>query len=128
MILVDSSAWIATLRDPSSSIYCRIAAILEDQSCTCGVIIQEVLQGVHDPRLVRELYERLSLLPYLEASRETSLAAARLFYRCRARGIKIHTVDALIMALAIQHKVPVLTLDTDFEKVAAVEHGLTLYE
>lgn len=127
MVLVDSSAWIEALSHPDSSVFGQVNKLLEDQACTCGVVIQEVLQGLRELSVIREVSMRMSLLPYLEANPETYLAAAYLFRRCRHRGIRVHTVDALIMALAIQHGVPVFTLDSDFAKVASIEHGLHFY-
>jgi len=127
MILVDSSVWIETFRSPSSPLFQKTAAIIEDQACTCGIIIQEVLQGIRDSQSVEEVYERMVLLPYLGATKEVHLYASRLFQRCRQRGIRVHTVDVLIMALAIQYAVSVFTLDADFGKVVSIEPHLKLY-
>jgi predicted nucleic acid-binding protein len=127
MILVDSSVWIEAIRNPHSPAFQQIEQIIEDHACSCGVIIQEVLQGLHDPGTIEEIYGRMSLLPYIEPAQGTYRAAAVLFQRCRREGIQIHTVDALIMALAIQHAIPVLTLDTDFTKVASLERSLRLH-
>lgn len=128
MILVDSSVWIKLLRDPSSAVFQQADRMMdENKACTCGVIIQEVLQGFRDFRQMEEMRVRMLLLPYLEETRETYVAAATLFRRCRQREMGVHTVDVLIMALAIQHAVPVFTFDADFTKVASLEKSLQLY-
>lgn len=128
MILVDSSVWVETLRHPDSPVFRHLEEILESQACTCGVIIQEVLQGLEDPDAIREAHGRMSLLPCLETDPSSYLAAAHLFRRCRRRGVQVHTVDVLIMILAVQHSVPIFTLDADFVRVASsLERGLKLY-
>ncbi len=127
MILIDSSAWIQALREPNSIVFRRTEEIIEQEACTCGVIIQEVLQGIHDLKVLKEIRMRFWTLPYLETTRETYVAAAHLFQRCRSRGIQVHTVDTLIMALAIQHTVPVFAVDADFVRVASMEPDLRLY-
>lgn len=127
MILVDSSVWIAAFRRPGSRAFRRLEEIVEVEACTCGVIVQEVLQGVDDPHILWELDLRLALLTYLETTREIHRAAVDLFRRSRRRGIAVHTVDALIMATAIWHEVPVFTLDADFTRVARLERGLKLH-
>lgn len=96
--------------------------------CTCGIIIQEVLQGVRDVRMRERLRSQMWSLPYLEANRGSYLAAAHLFARCRREGIAVHTGDALIMALAIQYRVVLFTLDEDFLRVASIDKDLQIYE
>ncbi len=127
MILVDSSVWITAFREPNSEVFRQLERIIEERACTCGIVIQEVLQGLHDPHVLWELDMRMSLLDCLETTRETYRKAADLFRRCRRRGIAVHTVDALIMAIAIEHRVPAFTLDGDFVRAASVEKGLKLY-
>ncbi len=104
-----------------------MAEILEDRVCTCGVIMQEVLQGVNEPRMLRELSIRMSLLPYLETSRHTHVEAASLFQRCRLKGIPVHTIDACIAATAIEHGVALFTLDRGLQRVSSVEPRLRYY-
>lgn len=126
MILVDSSIWVDLLQKPASPGAQRLKRWMEEDLCTCGIVLQEVLQGIQDSALFLEIYNRLSLLPFLEPSRDTYLGASYLFRRCRRKGIQIHTVDALLMSLAIQRVVPVLTSDSDFERVASIEKGLRI--
>ncbi len=128
MILVDSSLWIEVLQKPDSPMAQRLDELLESgEACTCGVILQEVLQGARDPRAREQLRAQMYSLPFLEANRDSYLAAAYLFGRCRRQGIAVHTVDALIMALTIQHRVALFTLDEDFIKVASLDEDLKIY-
>ncbi len=127
MILVDSAVWIEALRHPGSSTFRKFSELLEEEACTCGVVIQEVLQGIEEVAMREEIRKRIWMLPYLEATRDSYLAAAYLFRRYRRKGIGLHTVDALIIALAIQRAVPVFTLDEDFFRTASLESDLKLY-
>jgi len=46
--------------------------------------------------------------------------AATLFRRCQDEGITPGFADSLIAVCAIRNNVPLLTLDSDFQRIAAV--------
>lgn len=117
MILVDSSVWIETLQNPTFRSFSRISEIIEGSACTCGPVIQEVLQGIHEEHVLQEMGRRMFLLPCLDVPRETYRAAAQLFRKCRRRSVRVRTVDALIAAVAIENGVALWTLDEDFMRI-----------
>jgi len=49
---------------------------------------------------------------------QTYRAAAALFRQGRARGTALTTVDALIAAIALEHRATLFTLDRDFTSIA----------
>jgi predicted nucleic acid-binding protein len=92
-------------------------------------ILQEVLQGADGrerfarwDRILGEL--PLLLLPDMRAG---SRAAARLYAQCRWRGVTPRSAnDCLIAVHAIEHGMPLLHCDRDFEQIAGVEPRLQL--
>ena len=94
-----------------------------------SIVAQELLQGVDTP----EAFERLER--YLGSQRRVELAdpwlgaveAARIFGACRAAGVTIRSsVDCLIARIAIEHGLPLLHDDGDFEDIARVVPELRL--
>jgi len=123
VILVDTSVWIDFLRGGDSSEAGALAAAIEtgDDVCICGLILTEILQGIREESQYRRARRLLDVLVYLPASREVHVLAASIYRAARARGETIrNTVDCVIAACAIAHRVPLLQRDRDFEKIAAV--------
>lgn len=82
-----------------------------------GVVVAEVLQGL--TRDAVRIEEFLAQFEMLEPSGfETYRTAAEIYRTARARGIALTTIDALIATIALEHRVPVLTLDQDFSRIA----------
>ncbi|MFH1603775.1 MAG: VapC toxin family PIN domain ribonuclease, partial [Pseudomonadota bacterium] len=66
-------------------------------------------------------------LPFLNPVHpvQTWEAAANLYVRCRLRGITPRSPhDCLVARIAVEHKVPLLHDDRDFEALAQVETRL----
>jgi hypothetical protein len=128
MVLVDTSIWIDFFQHPVS----LQAAMLEDlikehnRAVLCGIILQEVLQGIRDNKVHAATKERLIKLPYLDMSKEIHLAAASLYRSLRAKGITVPSVDTSIAALAILNHIPLFTKDDHFNLIAK-HTKLTLY-
>ena len=117
MILIDSSVWIETLHNPTFRNLTRVSEIVDAGAFACGPVIQEVLQGIREEAVMQEVRRRMFLLPYLEATRETFDAAARLFRKCKRLNVGARTVDVLIAAIAIENDVVLWTLDEDFLRI-----------
>ena len=86
----------------------------DDIVVTTGLILQELLQGVVPARGRTQILERFAAMPLVEPDRDDYVAAADLRNTCRAGGVQIGTVDALIAQLAIRHGHMLLTADRDF--------------
>ena len=88
-----------------------------------GFSIQEVLQGARDERewkrLLRHLEEQ-PLSPLIDSAR-SHIAAARIYYDCRRRGLTVRSVvDCLIAQIALEHDLPLLHDDRDYAAIALV--------
>ena len=107
-------------------VVCRLAVpapVRMRSSPLTPVIAQEVLQGAADEREFALLDEYLTsqtmLLPRDPIG--THRDAARLYFDCRRRGFTpLSTVDCLIAQIALEHAVPLLHDDRDFERIAKV--------
>jgi hypothetical protein len=122
MILVDTSVWIAVLRDKTG----RVVAAFERFVGTDLVVLSrfnqlELLQGAKDAKEWQLLEDYLSTQIYLEAAADTWREAARIYFDLRRRGIGISSpVDCCIAQIAMESDALLLHRDRDFERVAKV--------
>jgi predicted nucleic acid-binding protein len=128
-VLVDTSAWIELFRATGSATDARLAAAFRrgDAIAVTGVVLQEVLQGCRDQPQVTAARTLLSGLVVAEAVFPATYEhAAALYRRCRAAGRTVRgTVDCLVAAVALEHRLPLLACDRDFVTLRDV-CGLTL--
>lgn len=90
-----------------------------------GMVVTEILQGL--TRDVSRVAHYLSQWDLLEPSGfRTYREAAAIFRLGRAKGVSLTTIDVLIAAVALEHRVSVFTLDKDFSRIASLT-GLPLY-
>ncbi|HEX6138077.1 MAG TPA: PIN domain-containing protein [Casimicrobiaceae bacterium] len=128
-VLVDTSVWIGLFRRQESAATARLRGILDAQGAiaVAPVIVQEILQGAADEREFRLLDEYFSTQRLLvsEDALRTHRAAARLYFDCRRQGFTPRsTIDCLIAQIAIEHAVPLLHDNRDFDRIAKVAPGL----
>jgi hypothetical protein len=125
MILVDTSVLIDFFRGINNPAKVRFKSILE-QDIPFGItalIYQEVLQGAKSEKEYADLNKYLSSQRFFHPKDpiETFAKAARLYFRCRKKGITIRsTVDCLIAQISIENELLLLHNDRDFEAMAAV--------
>ena len=128
MVLVDTTVWIDFFQHPASHNADKLEKLIRvhNQAVICGIVLQEILQGIRDIRSFTATKSRLQKLPYLDMGKEVYLAAAALYRSLRAKGITVPSTDTAIAALAILHRVPLFTGDENFSIIA--EHSrLELY-
>lgn len=127
MILADSSVWVdffSSSPGPAGDELRRMIYDAEPVALT-GVVITEILQGLTREASPIERY--LSQWEMLEPRGfKTYREAAVIFRLGRAKGVTLTTIDALIAAIALEHRVSVFTLDKDFFRIARFT-GLSLY-
>jgi predicted nucleic acid-binding protein len=119
--LADTSAWVEYLRATGSDVHLRMRALLErDQLATTDVVLMEVLVGASDADH-RDRLERLLLRCDFVATKgpHDYEDAAEIARACRRGGAAVRGLtDCLIASVAIRARLPVLHLDTDFERIA----------
>ena len=122
-VLVDTSVWSLALRRPSNA-----TLTAEQQACICslselvadgravliGPIRQELLSGVKTVSQFEALRQSLTAFDDLALSMGTYDLAAECFNTCRTKGVQGSNTDVLICAAAIQHHLPIFTLELDF--------------
>jgi predicted nucleic acid-binding protein len=119
LILVDSSVWIDFLKSSPSNAGKELRRLIEDAEpfALAGVVVTEILQGLK--RDVSRLEAFLSQWDMLEPSGfRTYREAASIWRAARAKGVAFTTIDALIAAIAIEHRATLFTLNRDFARIA----------
>lgn len=131
-VLVDTSVWIDYFQDRSTKAVEKLAKILEERQPfgIASLIYQEILQGT-DSDFAFHRYEKYLRTQtfYHPLDPLTSYAeAARMYARCRRGGITIRsTIDCLIAQIAIEHGLPLLHSDKDFDQLAKVVPELSIH-
>jgi len=119
-VLVDTSVWSLALRRKAvfDSVYVKELSELihELRVAMIGPIRQELLSGISEESKYNTLRDTLRSFEDIPIETEHYEMAARLFNHCRKKGIQGSAVDFLICAVGIKNKLPIFTLDKDFEK------------
>lgn len=131
MVLVDTSIWIDFFRgndSPENEVLNQLIASGKDIAI-CGLIRQEVLQGIRDDVMMKRMQKLLDQLTYLKVREpQTFDHAAEIYRNLRRRGKTIRSPgDCLIAALAIEARVSLLHRDKDFLTIAS-SSALKLFE
>ena len=132
LFTADSSVWIDHFRGRASAATGTLVAALNDsrsELVMLDVVLMEVLRGFRFTRELRQAEQVLAALPVASAGGEhTARAAAYLYRDLRQRGITVRSsIDLLVGAWCIEHEVPLLHADRDFDGMAE-HHGLTVFE
>jgi len=122
-ILIDTSIWSLALRRQSGvvnseSVMLRTLIEQGEDIRLLGIILQEVLQGIKNPKDYHVLKDYLDAFPLIELTREDYIKAAELKNRLIKKGKQISTIDALIASASISYSCYLFTTDKDFEHIA----------
>ena len=131
MILVDTSVLINFFRGRETVGTVYFEKLLEEQKhfCINESIYQEILQGSKDEKEFSTLksYLKYILLYSLKLDVQSFENAAQLNFRCRRKGITIHsTIDLLIAETAIENNIALLHDDEDYVNMSKVITELKL--
>ena len=121
MILIDTTVWIDFFSKRNSRQVVHLVKLIEqrEELCLCGIVLTEILQGIKNPREYKQAEDLFGSLLFLSMTRDTFILAADIYRSLRTRGITIRkTLDCMIAAVAIEHKVPLLHNDHDFDPIA----------
>ena len=126
--LVDTSIWSLALRrktrnlsSPEKILVTELVELVkEGRARILGVIRQELLSGIKTPDQYEKL--RTTLRSFPDEVLETSdyEFAAKSSNACRAKGIAVSVVDAMICAIGATRDWPIFTTDPDFKNYAGV--------
>ena len=131
MILVDTSALLPFLSGRSTRASEALANVLSEgaEIALTPIVVQEVLQGAREDKEWKRVRSYLLtqdiLLP--RDSLATHVAAARIYYDCRRRGLTVRsTLDCVVAQIALEHGAHLLHDDRDYEAIARVRALKTL--
>jgi predicted nucleic acid-binding protein len=121
MVLVDSSVWIDFFNGVDSEGANLLDSLLKNETVIIGdLILTEVLQGFRsdrDYRLARRLLTSLDVRDLL--GREMAVRVADNYRKLRKSGYTVRkTVDLVIATYCIEHTIPLLHSDRDFEPLS----------
>ena len=119
-LFVDTSVWSLAFRRDSSGDApepgrLRGALASREAVYTTGIVLQELLQGFRGPTARDSIVERFASLPTIVPDRDDHVVAAEIRNACRRRGVRLGTIDALLVRLCLRHDLELLTTDADFD-------------
>ena len=119
---MDTCVWTRFLRRnrPADDPICAEVAKLvrADAIQMLGSIRQELLSGAQPQERFDHLKEYLGFYPNLLLDEEDDETAANFYNRCRSKGVQGTSTDLLICAVAVRHRMRILTTDADFDGFA----------
>lgn len=118
MVLVDTTVWIDFFADRSGPHVAALEKFIvnEEDLCLCGIILAEVLQGVRSEEEYAKTKDYFDDLVFLPMQQTTFIRAAEIYRSLRKRGVTIRKpVDCMIASVAIEHDIPLLHNDRDFD-------------
>ena len=120
MIVVDTSVWVAVLRDAGKRPLLE-AALGSEAPCLTRFTQLELLQGARDEGEWQKLANHLEGQVYVELAADSWPHAARIYFDLRRAGKTVRSaIDCGIAQLAIEHDALLLHCDRDFETIATV--------
>jgi predicted nucleic acid-binding protein len=118
MIAVDTSVWVAALRDGRSDEARVLRVLLDSDEVALPIPVRiEILAGASKRNLPR-LRRTLSALPVVRPDDETWTTIETWIDRAGPRGQRFGFGDLLIGALAVQTGALVWSLDADFSRMS----------
>ena len=120
MYLVDTSVWVHALRpEGQAGIKSRLRPlIIAGEVAVTEWILLELITGLRKTESKETLLTWFQPIKRLNFSYSTSWELAWTnAARLRRRGISVTAADCLIATVAIDHKVPLVHCDADFERM-----------
>jgi len=128
VILVDTSAWIEFFRGNGECANSVDTLLGENQVALCGPVLTELTRGFRSEK------DKQNIMPLLEGCRFLSQPenlweeAGILGFLLSKQKRRVKTLDLLIAYFAIFHRVPILTVDTDFKRIRDIAPELALVD
>ncbi|ADI02877.1 type II toxin-antitoxin system VapC family toxin [Syntrophothermus lipocalidus] len=124
--LVDTSVWIEALRPrgkPEVASWLR-EALIRDAVVLIPLVKEEILMGARDEKQFSELEEMLGALPLLKEKPEIWERVASIGFSLRRQGLRIPTLDLLIICWALTYECTLAHRDHHFTLAAERIPGL----
>lgn len=127
-VLVDTSVWSLAFRRKPEDLNAVEQTLVqelrqlvqEDRAQLLGVVRQQVLSGIKNHHQFEKLRQVLRPFPDEPLDIEDYERAADASNRCRAKGIAMSAVDALLCAVALHKDLLIFTTDPDFKRYSRV--------
>ncbi len=116
MVLVDTSVWVDFLRgikDPK--VFSLKELLVKGEVSLNEVIFAEICFGARGPKQFEQFKKYFSSLPFLHLPEDWHHTLAEMGQTLTRSGYKPFIADLLITLTALDHQVPLLTTDSDFE-------------
>ncbi|WP_274629986.1 PIN domain nuclease [Arvimicrobium flavum] len=118
MIVVDTSVWIAHIRNTDSAPVRTLRSVTDpDQVLVGDIVLLEVLRGARDDLHARRIaveLKKFATVPMLDVA--IAVTAAQHYRSLRALGITINkTADLIIASYCLHHDHRLLHFDRDYE-------------
>lgn len=119
MVLIDTSIWINVFSDKRGDYSRGLDEAIGGRDIVLTRFQQlELLQGCRDEKEWGKLSEYLAGQDYLEMRPTTWLAAARIYYDLRKKGVTVRSpIDCCIAQVALERRVTLIHDDVDFERI-----------
>ncbi len=118
MVLVDTSVWIDYFGDVVSTQVQQLDGLVgRKQVLTGDLVLAEVLQGVRSDREFRIVRDALLTLDVVQlTSPALAVRSAQNYRVLRRHGLTVRkTIDCLIATWCIEHGIPLLYSDRDYQ-------------
>jgi predicted nucleic acid-binding protein len=124
-VLVDTSAWIETLRpDGDAKIRSAVSEAADaGRAHLCDMVLLELWNGAGNPHEKSILRNLERLVPTLPTTEEVWGKARDLARECRGAGLTLPGADLVIAACARVHGLALLHKDAHFDRLAAALGG-----
>jgi hypothetical protein len=118
-VLVDTSCWIAAVRDPEGFEFSVIRSLVrENVVVTSSLIIAELLRGSKGNKEIRFMDEEFLEIPVVTGLDLLGVKIGYLGFRLKKRGYTIATIDLALSVLSIENHLLLYSLDRHFEMIA----------
>lgn len=127
-VLVDTSIWSLAFRRKALDLNPYEGFLVQElnsliqagRAQLLGIVRQEVLSGIKNQNQFEKLC--MVLRPFQDEPLEIMdyESAANASNRCRAKGIAMSAVDAMLCAVALRKNLLIFTTDTDFKNYSRV--------
>lgn len=118
-VLVDTCIWSIALRravNIENALFDELKELIaEVRVQLIGAIRQEILSGIKTSEQFNSVKLHLSAFTNLNLTEADYELAAEYFNLLRSKGIQGSNTDFLICAVSTNHRMPIFTLDKDFE-------------